>query len=113
MFDFFISDALAQEAGAAAAQPNALASFAPFIIIFVIFYFLMIRPQKKRMEQEKTLLAGLNKGDEVFTKSGVLGTIAGITDKIITLEVSEGVKLKVLRDHVGGLANKLFEKEKK
>ena len=74
----------------------------------------MIKPQKKRLQEEQSLIAALSKGDEIYTKSGVLGTIAGLTDKIVTLEISEGVKIKILKSQIGGLAKKLFEsKEKK
>jgi preprotein translocase subunit YajC len=113
MFDFLISSAHAASEGAKAAQPSMVSSLAPFAIIFIIFYFLMIRPQKKRIEQEKLLLGGLSKGDEVFTKSGMLGTIQGLTERVVTLEVSDGVKLKVMRDQIGGLAAKLFDGNKK
>ncbi|MBL6991016.1 MAG: preprotein translocase subunit YajC [Bacteriovoracaceae bacterium] len=110
MIDLLISSAFAQEAAAAANQTSPLASMAPFAIIFVIFYFLMIRPQKKKMQQEQALVASLGKGDEVFTKSGILGTITGLTEKIVTLEVSEGVKFKIIRNEIAGKASKLFEK---
>jgi preprotein translocase subunit YajC len=109
MLDLFFTPAFA-EGAAEAAKPNPLASLMPFVLIFAVFYFLMIRPQKKKLEEEKSLLAGLGKGDEIFTKSGLIGTIAGMTDKVITLEVSEGMKLKVLRSQIGGLAKKIFEK---
>lgn len=89
--------------------PSALSSFVPLIIIFVIFYVLMIRPQKKKLDQEQRLLKSLGQGDEVYTKSGLLGTITGLTDKVVTLEVADGVKMKVLRSHIGGLAQKLFQ----
>lgn len=95
----------------AAAKPSPIATFAPFILIFLIFYFLMIKPQKKKIQEEATMMNALGKGDEVFTKSGLLGTITGMTEKIITLEVAEGVKLKMLRSQVGGLSNKIFEKK--
>lgn len=108
MFDFLFATAQAQEAAAGA--PNPIMQFAPFIFIFIIFYFLMIKPQKKRLEQEQAMLSSLNKGDEVYTKSGIIGTITGLTEKIVTLEVSEGVKMKILRAQVGGPAQKLFEK---
>ena len=110
MLDLIFTPALAEEAGAAGQQPNPIMSFAPFIIIFLIFYFLMIKPQKKKLQEEQAMLTSLGKGDEVFTKSGILGTVYGITEKIVTLEVSEGVKLKVLRSQIGGLAKKIFEK---
>ncbi|MCO4795120.1 MAG: preprotein translocase subunit YajC [Bacteriovoracaceae bacterium] len=112
MLDFFISSANAQDA--AAGQPGGFASFIPFVLIFGIFYFLMIRPQKKRIDEENAMLATIGKGDEIFTKSGILGTIVGMTDKVITLEVGEGVKFKVLKSQIGGMAKKIFEtKEEK
>lgn len=101
-----ISSAHAQEA---AAKPNAFMSFIPFILIFVVMYFLMIKPQKKRMEEEQKFIGALKKGDEVYTKSGLIGTVYGITDKIVTLEVAEGVKIKVLKSQVGGAAKPLLE----
>ncbi len=107
MFDFILSSAYA-EAAAPAAQ-NPLASFAPLMIVFVIFYFLVLRPQGKKLKQEQAFLNNLNKGDEVYTKSGILGTIYGLTDDVVTLDVSEGAKLKVLRSHIAGLTKKLFE----
>ena len=110
MLSLFISDAMAQ-AAPAAQQANPMASFMPLIIIFVIFYFLMIRPQKKKMNDERALISGLNKGDEIFTKSGIIGTITGITDKIVTLEVSESVKFKMIKSEVAGPSSKLFEKK--
>ena len=109
MFNF-ISSAVAQDAVKTTAnQPNAFASFLPFIMVIVVFYFLVIRPQKKKLEQEQAFLNKLDKGAEVYTKNGILGTITGLTDKIVTLEVSEGVKIKMLRSQIGGLAQKLFE----
>jgi preprotein translocase subunit YajC len=106
----FIASAYAQEAAAtpAANQPAPWASFLPFVIIFLVFYFLMIRPQKKKLDQEKQFLSALKKGDEVYTKSGVIGTIAGMTEKIVTLEVSDNTKIKFLRSQVAGLAKNIF-----
>jgi len=106
-----ISSAFAEGAAAGPANNNPIAQMIPFIAIAVIFYFLMLRPQKKQLEEEKQMLGGLNKGDEIYTKAGLLGTIVGMTDKVITLEVSDSVKLKVLRSQVGGLSSKLFEKK--
>ncbi len=108
--NFLISNAYAQEA---AATPNGFASFMPFVLIFLVMYFLMIRPQKKKLEQEQNMIKALKKGDEVFTKSGLLGKIAGMTDRVITLEISDDVKIKILRTQVGGLAATIFEPAKK
>ncbi|HXH74506.1 MAG TPA: preprotein translocase subunit YajC [Bacteriovoracaceae bacterium] len=101
MFDLFISDAAAQAAATAPAQ-SPFVSFIPFVLIFLVMYFLMIRPQKKRMQEEQSFLSKLTHGDEVYTKSGILGRITGIADKVITLEVENGARMKVLKTHVGG-----------
>ena len=105
---FAIESAMAQANGPASAQ-NPIMSFLPFILIFMVFYFLMIRPQKKKIEEEKTFLSALQKGDEVFTKAGMIGTIQGLTDKVVTLEIAQGINVKILRSQVAGLAKKIFE----
>ena len=92
-------------------QPSFLSIMMHFAIIMVIFYFLMIRPQKKKMEQETKFLNALKKGDEVYTRSGLIGTIYGMADKIVTLEVAEGIKLKVLKSQIAGDAKALFAPE--
>ena len=111
MFDLLISSAHAQDG--AVPEQSMMMSFLPFILIFMIFYFLMIRPQKKRLEEEQAMNKGLSKGDEIYMKSGILGKIVGITDKIVTIEVSDGVKFKVLRSQIGGPAGQLFDDKDK
>ena len=111
MLNFFIASASAQDAAAAAPQAGGLTQFLPFVIIFFIFYFLMLRPQKKKLQEEQAMLSALGKGDEIYTKSGILGTIIGITEKIVTLESEGGAKFKILRSHIGGKAASLFEKK--
>ncbi|MBP9682248.1 MAG: preprotein translocase subunit YajC [Bacteriovorax sp.] len=101
------------EAAAPSQQNAMLSSFLPLILVGLVFYFLMIRPQKKQFEAEQALLAKLAKGDEVYTKSGFIGTIIGMTDKVVDLEVSEGVRFKVLRGQIAGLAKSVLETEKK
>lgn len=98
---------------APAAQQNPLMQFLPLVVVFVIFYFLMIRPQKKKYEQEQEVLSKLAKGDEIYTKSGLIGTVYGITDTVVTVEVSEGVRFKVLKSQVAGLYKTLTESAKK
>lgn len=100
-------------AQAAATPQNPMLQFLPLVVVFVIFYFLMIRPQKKKFEEEQALINKLAKGDEVYTKSGFIGTIFGINDKIVDLEVSDGVKLKVLKSQIAGLAKSVLETETK
>lgn len=116
MFDLLVdflfgSVAMAQEAAAAGPKQNAFGGLFPIVAIFAIFYFLMLRPQKKRMDEEQKMNAALKKGDEVYTKSGVIGTITGLTEKVVTLEVSEGVKMKFLRSYVGGSTEKIFNQQ--
>ncbi|MCB9091593.1 MAG: preprotein translocase subunit YajC [Halobacteriovoraceae bacterium] len=114
-----ITSAYAQETAAAPAahnqapQQSPVMSFLPFILIFFVFYFLLIRPQKKKMEQEQKFVSALQKGDEIYTKSGFFGIITGLTDKIVTLEISDGVKIKVLRSQIAGSAKNIFSSEKK
>jgi preprotein translocase subunit YajC len=96
----------------AAASGNPITSFLPLVAIFVIFYFLMIRPQKKQLDEEKKMLDALGKGQEIYTKSGILGTVTGMTEKVITLEIADSIKIKVLRSQIGGLASKIFEVKK-
>lgn len=116
LFDIFLSSAVAQEAANVAADAatkapaqSPLMSFVPFILIFFVFYFLMIRPQKKKLAEEQNFLNNLQKGDEIYTKSGLIGVVTGVTEKLVTLEVSEGVKIKVLKMQIGGLFKKLLE----
>ncbi len=111
MFDFLISSAHAQAAGAQAQNP--IMSFVPIILVFIVFYFLMIKPQKKKMEQEQKFISELEKGTEVFTKSGMIGKIYGLTDKVVTLEIEGGMKVKFLRTQIGGSYANLTAESKK
>lgn len=103
----------ADGAPAAASQANPIMQFVPLLVVFGIFYFLMLRPQKKKFEEEQDMLSKLQKGDEVYTKSGIIGTIYGLTEKIVTLETSENVKIKFLRSQIGGPLKSIMEEEKK
>jgi preprotein translocase subunit YajC len=87
-------------AAPAAQQPGLLGMALPFVVMLGIMYFLMIRPQQKRMKEHQTLISGLKNGDEVITSAGILGTVAGMSDKVVTLEVSKNVQLKVLKSQV-------------
>jgi preprotein translocase subunit YajC len=72
------------------------------VLMFGVFYFLLIRPQKKRAMEHQNMLNSLQKGDEVITRGGVIGRIAGVKDNIFTLELQEKVRVKVLRSYVEG-----------
>ena len=102
---FFITDAFAQTAPAQG-QPGMLESFVPLILIFVVFYFLLIRPQMKRAKEHKTMVASLAKGDEVVTNGGMLGRITKLGDDFITVEVAEGLEVNVQKQAVSSLLPK-------
>jgi len=74
--------------------------FIPLILLFGIFYFLLIRPQQKRQREHKELLGNLRKGDQVITAGGLYGRITGITDTVVTLEITEKVRVKVARSQI-------------
>lgn len=109
MYGLIINNAIAQEAQNPANAQSPIMSMIPLVLVFLVFYFLMIRPHKKKLEQEQEYIKSLQKGDEVYTKAGILGTIYGITDKVVTLEVEDGAKIKVLKTHIGGASKPLFE----
>jgi preprotein translocase subunit YajC len=112
----FAEDAPAVPSGAAPGAnpqaPGTTAMLVPFIAMFAIMYFLMIRPQQKRLKEQQSMLSALKEGDEVLTASGILGTVKSITDRMVTLEIDQNVSLKVLKSQVsqilkGGLPDKL------
>ena len=80
-----------------------MGAFIPIILMFVVFYFLLIWPQQKKAKAHRQVLAGLQKGDNVVTSSGIYGTITGITDTVVTLEIAEKVRIKVARSSVAGV----------
>jgi preprotein translocase subunit YajC len=116
MLELLISSAHAEATTAAATAAPAQSpfmSFIPFVLIFLVMYFLMIRPQKKRMEEEQNFVNKLAHGDEIYTKSGILGKVTAIAEKAITLEIENGGKLKILKSQVGGSAASIFATDKK
>lgn len=86
------------------AQPSMLEMFMPFIIVLGIMYFLMIRPQSKRLKQHESFLKDIKRGDQVITASGILGTVDGLTDQFVTLEIADGVKIRMLKKQISGSA---------
>jgi preprotein translocase subunit YajC len=81
---------------------SSFVSFAPLILIFAIFYFLLIRPQQKKAKKHKEFLDNLHEGTTVMTSGGIHGEIKGITDTVVTLEIANNVRIKVSRDHIAG-----------
>lgn len=84
------------------AQPQGMTfgMFLPIIVMFVVFYFFMVRPQQKKLKEHQDLLSGLKHGDEVITASGILGKIHGITEKVVTVEIADAVKVKILKSQI-------------
>jgi preprotein translocase subunit YajC len=99
--DFFIASAYAQDA-----QPGGLMSFLPLIVIFIIFYFLLIRPQMKRAKEHRKLVADLAVGDEIVTNGGLLGRISKVGESFVTVELSDTVQIKVQRHAVSSIMPK-------
>lgn len=92
----FVSPAYAQTGGGAGGFD--LVALLPLVLIFVVFYFLIIRPQQKKMKDHKALVDGLRRGDRVVTSGGIIGTVAKVTgDREITLELAEGVRVRAVR----------------
>lgn len=85
---------------AAPAQPSTLGMMLPFALMALVFYFLMIRPQQKKMKEHEQMMTTLQKGEEVVTRAGIIGKIHGIADKFITLEVDQNVRIKVLKSQI-------------
>lgn len=112
LFGLLVSTAHAQTA-TGGGQPSAFEMFVPFIFIFVIFYFLIIRPQAKRQKDHQKFLAEVKRGDEVITSSGILGTVEGITDQFVTLEIAQGVRVKMLRSQIATSQKAATAEEKK
>jgi len=95
----FVSTAYAQAADGGAAA--GLMSFLPLILIFVVFYFLLIRPQQKKLKDHKTMLEAVRRGDRVVTGGGIIGTITKIgADDELVVEIAEGVRVRVLRSTI-------------
>lgn len=92
--DWLISTAQAQAGGA---QANPLLQMLPLVLIFVVFYFLLIRPQAKRAKEHKAMVAAMGVGDEVATSGGLLGKITEAGDQFLTVEIAAGVQVKVQR----------------
>ncbi|MBN8429037.1 MAG: preprotein translocase subunit YajC [Xanthomonadales bacterium] len=97
MLDFLIAPAFAQDA---AAQPSPMQPLIMLGIFFAVFFFLVIRPQMKRAKEHRNMVAALAKGDEVITSGGVLGRIEDVGESFITVEVADGVRLKLQRQAI-------------
>ncbi len=102
----FATPAYAQAAGGAG---SAFASFVPLILIFAIMYFLLIRPQQKKVKEHQAMVAALRRGDQVVTQGGVIGKVSKVKEdgsNEIEVEIAEGVKVRVVKNTVAQVLNK-------
>ena len=104
---FFVTPAYAQAAGQP--QVSMMSQLLPFILIFIIMYFLLIRPQQKRMKEHRAMIAAVKKGDRIVTAGGIVAKVTGIgaegTDEI-TAEIANGVKVTLLRSTITAVLSK-------
>ena len=100
----FESTVYAADAVGGTPQVNPLVQFMPIILMFVIFYFLLIRPQQKKQKESQAMIANLKKGDKVVTTGGILGTISSLQDDYAVLTVGgSDTKMEVLKSAIAGL----------
>lgn len=105
--------ALAQTPAAGSAQPSMLEALFPFVIMFVILYFVLLRPQMRKQKEHQSFVSGLKRGDEIITQTGILGRIEGLTEQFVTLEIAEGVRIKMLRTQVAGSSQAVIQNAQK
>jgi preprotein translocase subunit YajC len=99
----FVTPAYAQDAGAA----GGLISIIPFVLIFVIMYFLLIRPQQKKLKEHQNMVANLRRGDQIVTQGGVVGKISKVKeDGEVEVEIAEGVRVRVIKQTIASVISK-------
>ncbi|MBI5682929.1 MAG: preprotein translocase subunit YajC [Deltaproteobacteria bacterium] len=96
----FTNIAYAQEGAAQPAAFQSIAGILPLVLIFVIFYFLLIRPQQKKAREHREMLSKLEKNDMVVTSGGICGKITGVAEDSVTVEIADNVKVKVMKEHI-------------
>jgi preprotein translocase subunit YajC len=102
----FISEAWAQAAGQPASGADMLIQFAPFVLIFIVMWFLLIRPQQKKAKEHRSMVAALKRGDRVVTNGGIYGQVSHVADDHLMIEIADGVKIKVVRDAISAVTGK-------
>ena len=102
--DFFISAAHAQALGGASGP--SIIGFLPLVMIIVVFYLFLVRPQNKRAKEQREMLSKIAQGDEVATTGGILGKVTAVGEQFLTLEIANGVNIKLQKHQVGQLLPK-------
>lgn len=103
---FFISDAIAAGAAAPAGQSEGTFSMIMIVAIFVLFYFMLIRPQNKRAKEHRELISNLKKGDEIITSGGILAKVVSLDEQYIKVSLAEGVEINLQRAAVSSVLPK-------
>lgn len=89
--------------GPGAGPGGMLVQFFPFVLIFIVFYFLLILPQQRKQKKHRAMLEALKKGDRILTSGGMLGTVAAINKNIVTIQVADNARIKIRKDFVSEL----------
>lgn len=92
---------------------NPIAAFLPLILMFVIFYFLLIRPQQKKAKEHKRMLSDLQRGDHIITSGGIYGRITGVENDVLTVQLAENMEVRINRGFVSTKSDAPFEKKEK
>jgi preprotein translocase subunit YajC len=95
-----ISTAYAQSAGGMPGS-DMLIQIAPLVLIFIVFYFLLIRPQQRKLKEHRDMVAAVRRGDVVVTAGGIIGKVAKVDEQELTIEIADGVRVRVVRSTVG------------
>ncbi len=103
----FATPAYAQAAAGASGTATMFANIMPLVLVFAIMYFLLIRPQQRKMKEHKALVEGLRRGDQVVTSGGILGKVVKVADDgVVEVEIAEGVKVKVIKSTITSVVSK-------
>ncbi|HEY3348908.1 MAG TPA: preprotein translocase subunit YajC [Thermoanaerobaculia bacterium] len=99
------------QAAPAGVASNPIVQMVPYLLMFVIFYFVLLAPMRKQQKKQKELISALKKGDRVVTSGGIHGTIAQVEDQIVWLKISDTTKIKINRSAIAGLSADTETKE--
>ncbi|SET00274.1 preprotein translocase subunit YajC [Oceanicella actignis] len=100
----FVTPAYAQAAGGA--PMGGFGSFIPLILIFVIFYFFLIRPQQKRAKEHREMLAALRRGDQIITQGGIIAKVVKVKDDEVEAEIADGVRVRVVKNTIATVVSR-------
>ncbi len=107
----FINDAYAQASGAISGSASAGSTIIQLVLIFIIFYFLLIRPQQKKMKEHTAMLMAIKEGDKIVTGGGVIGMVEKASAEILEVSIADNVSISVLRSSVRDIANDIVTKK--